>query len=85
MSYYGVGKVKDFLDFAAQNTRSEQEAKPGDIEILQSIPGVDMFVLGTLLGETYELLCRRDYDSLRCFAGTDSGNMVRSKQGELYT
>ena len=29
-----------------------------------------MMVLGTLLGEAYDLLCRSDYDSLRCFAGT---------------
>ena len=66
------GLIKDTINIIAsrKDARSGQEAKPGDIEILRSIPGVGMIVLGTLLGEAYELLCRRDYDSLRCFAGT---------------
>jgi len=64
--------IEDTINIIAsrEDDRSGEEAKPGDIEILRSIPGVEMLVLGTLLGEAYELLCRRDYDSLRCFAGT---------------
>ena len=64
--------IEDTINIMAsrEDDRSGEEAKPGDIEILRSIPGVGMIVLGTLLGEAYELLCRRDYDSLRCFAGT---------------
>lgn len=53
-----------------QNTQSEREGRPSDVEILRSVPGVGMIVLGTLLGEAYDMLCRRDYGSLRCFAGT---------------
>ena len=66
------GFIDDTINIIAsrQNNRSGQEARPSDIEILRSIPGVGMVVLGTLLGEAYELLCRRDYRSLRCFAGT---------------
>jgi len=43
--------------------------RPGDIDILKSVPGVGMFVLGTFLSEAYELFCRRDYASLRSLAG----------------
>ena len=53
-----------------QDAQGERQAKPSDIEILRSIPGIGMIVLGTLLGEAYDMLCRRDYSSLRCFAGT---------------
>ena len=66
------GLIDDTINLIAsrQNSRSGQEARPSDIEILRSIPGVGMIVLGTLLSEAYDLLCRRDYASLRCFAGT---------------
>lgn len=50
--------------------KDAEKTKPGDIEILRSVPGVGTIVLGTLLGEAYDMLCRRDYGSLRCFAGT---------------
>lgn len=53
-----------------QNTRSNPKTNPSDIEILRSVPGVGRIVLCALLAEAYELLRRRDYDSLRCFAGT---------------
>ncbi len=71
-----LGETEGFIDntiniiASRQNNRRGRGAGPGDIEILRSVPGVGMVVLGTLLGEAYELLCRRDYDSLRCFAGT---------------
>jgi len=48
---------------------SKTADRPGDIEILRSVPGIGMFVLGTFLSEAYELLCRRDYASLRSLAG----------------
>ena len=66
------GSIDNTINIIAlrQNNRSGQKARPSDIAILRSIPGVGTVVLGTLLGEAYELLCRRDYDSLRCFAGT---------------
>lgn len=64
--------IEDTINIIAsrEDDRSGREAKPGDIEILRSVPGVGMIVLGALLGEAHELLRRRDYNSLRCFAGT---------------
>ena len=49
--------------------REETEEKPSDIEILRSFPGVGRVVLSTLIGECWELLCRRDHMALRNLAG----------------
>ncbi len=43
---------------------------PTDIEILRSVPGAGPVVLATIIGETWELLQRRDFEALRCFGGT---------------
>ena len=52
-----------------QRSESEKEGRPSDIEILRSIPGVGTVVLSILLSEAGEILSRRNYRALRCFAG----------------
>ena len=37
--------------------QGEGFAKPNDVEILSSFPGVDRIILAAIFGETYELLC----------------------------
>ena len=67
-----LGETEGLIDNTINVIASRQDAqggKPCDIEILRSVPGVGVIVLGTLLGEAWELLSRRDYGSLRCFAG----------------
>ena len=69
-----------------KNSRQgEQKAKPSDVEILISIPGVGRIVVATIFGEAHELLLRRDYRSLRNLTGAapvtmQSGKSKRVKQ-----
>lgn len=50
-------------------SESEKEGRPSDIEILRSIPGVGRIVLAVFVSEASDILSRRDYRALRCFAG----------------
>ena len=43
--------------------------RPGDAEILRSLPGLGRVVLATLLSEAGELVKNRDYQALRLLAG----------------
>ena len=52
-----------------QKQQEQRGNQPSDIEILSSIPGVGRVVLCTLIGESYELLCRRDDMALRNLTG----------------
>lgn len=68
-----------------QKQREQEGNKPSDIEILRSVPGVGRVVLSTLIGESYELLCRRNEMALRNLTGVApvtrrSGKSKRVKQ-----
>ena len=46
------------------------QGRLSDVEILNSFPGVGRVILAAILGEAYELVCRRDYKSLRNLCGS---------------
>ena len=54
------------------------EAKPSNVEILNSVPGVVRVVLATIFGEAYELVYRRDYKSLRIMEGSWTQSTIRT-------
>lgn len=57
--------------------------KPSDVEILNWFPGVGRVVLAAIFGEIYELVCRRDYRSLRNLGGCARQPSSRKKAGVL--
>ncbi|MDE2645517.1 MAG: IS110 family transposase [Bacteroidota bacterium] len=65
------------------------ESAPGDVNILESLPGVGTKVLATLLSEASGLIKARDYQGLRAFCGgapvtrqsRKSRQVVRRKAG----
>ncbi len=61
--------VDEVIDSLASR-QSGCEEKPGDIEVLRSIPGVGRVTLSTFLAEAWDLIRRRDYRALRCLVGT---------------
>lgn len=54
---------------SVRKAQSEKLGRASDIEILRSVPGVGRVVLAVFISEAWEILSRRDYRALRCFAG----------------
>jgi len=64
--------IKEMLDAIISRQRAENAgtARPSDLEILLSMPGVGPVTAATLVGECYDLIRRCDYRALRCVTGT---------------
>lgn len=64
--------IREMLDAIASRQRAEnaETEKPSDVEILLSMKGVGFVTVATLISEAYDLIRRRDYEALRCVAGT---------------
>ena len=65
-------RIKEMLDsiISREKTENAGTGKPGDVEILLSMPGVGFVTAATLVSEAYDLIRRRDYKALRCVVGT---------------
>jgi transposase len=57
------------LDELCAGLSQDAAVKPGDADILRSLPGIGTVVLATLLAEAGEPLARRDYAALRTLSG----------------
>ena len=65
-------RIKEMLDsiISREKTENTGTGKPGDVEILLSMPGIGFVTAATLVSEAYDLIRRRDYKALRCVVGT---------------
>ena len=65
-------RIRELLDAVISRERAEDAgtAKPSDVEILLSMPGVGFVSATTLVAECYDLIRRRDHRALRCVTGT---------------
>ena len=82
--------IDDRINAIDKRHREERggEDRPSDIEILRSVPGVGTVVSSVFLSEVWEILSRRDYRALWCFAGVapvtrQSGKSRRVGVGKL--
>lgn len=64
-----IGKMLDAV-ISRERTENTGTARPGDVEILLSMPGVGFVTAATLVAECYDLIRRRDHRALRCVTGT---------------
>ena len=61
--------IDERIEAIASRQKAEREGRASDIEILRSVPGIGRVVLAVFVSEAWEILSRRDYRALRCFAG----------------
>jgi transposase len=64
-----IGEMLDAI-ISRERTENAGTARPGDVEILLSMPGVGFVTAATMVAECYDLIRRRDHRALRCVTGT---------------
>ena len=61
--------MDQLLQARIDNTDCNQNQKPSDAAILNSLPGIGRVTLAIFLGEGFDPLIRRDYGALRALSG----------------